>query len=369
MKISGSAVSSFIKKDPVLVFSLVLAAMTLPLRKPEPEDFDFDVLILLFDLMIIIGAFSELHVPDYLAVRLIRKCGNTRLLSAVLVMSVWFSSMFLTNDVALMTFVPLTLIVSRKTDIDVLPVVVLQTLAANIGSALMPMGSPHNLFLYLHYGLGFTEMVILLAPFVCVSSVILFALLLKEPAGETKTTQEIPETGSTATIGVYGLLFAVTVLSVAHIVLPAVVFIITVVLTLLLKPGLFRKVNYSLLITFVCFFIFVANVSSLPDVRDSLSVLLDTPEETYIVAVIASQIISNVPASILLSGFTPHAGALINGANVGGMGTVIASMASVITYKLYTAEFPGESVRFLKKFTIYNLIVLIPVSLIIYFTI
>ena len=362
----ASAVGSAVLCDPVMIFAVSAAVFTSLFHKPDIGSINFDVLILLFDLMIITAALSELCVPDVLAVRLIRKCRTKRLLSFVLVFVTFAASMLITNDVALLAFVPLTLIVGKETNTDVLHLVILQTLAANAGSALTPMGNPQNLYLYVHYGIGFTELMLIMAPFVLVSSFLIVVLLLRESGTPVRPPRSVPELGSRRLIAVYAILFGLTILSVARLIPEETVFVITVLAALVLDPRLFGKVNYSLLITFAAFFVFVGNISAVPAVQDCLAGILETPEKTYVVSAAVSQIISNVPAAILLSGFTPHAEAILSGVNVGGAGTLVASMASVITYKLYVKKNPGESFRFLKVFTVYGFPFLLVTGAVVY---
>ena len=174
----ASAVGSAVLCDPVMIFAVSAAVFTSLFHKPDIGSINFDVLILLFDLMIITAALSELCVPDVLAVRLIRKCRTKRLLSFVLVFVTFAASMLITNDVALLAFVPLTLIVGKETNTDVLHLVILQTLAANAGSALTPMGNPQNLYLFSYYGFSAGDFFALTARIAVPSLFILCVMIL-----------------------------------------------------------------------------------------------------------------------------------------------------------------------------------------------
>ena len=167
----------------------------------------------------------------------------------------------------------------------------------------------------------------------------------------------------------FSILFIVILLSVFHIVDYKLTFIITIITVLLLNKSLFKEVDYSLLITFIGFFIFVGNISTLEVVRNFMEGVLNSKESTYLSGILASQVISNVPATMLLSGFTSNFRELLLGVNIGGMGTLIASLASVISYKLYLGEFKEEGNTYFKTFTVYNIIGLILFTLIIFLVI
>ena len=345
----------FLKKECVFTISLILAIFTSFISKPKVEYIDFKVLILLFNLMIVIAAFNKLKVLDYIAVSLVNKCADYRGIFLSLVFITFIASMFVTNDVALITFIPITLIIGKKADIKVLNLVVLQTLAANLGSSLTPMGNPQNLFLYTFYEIDPITFLRIMIPVSILAVLFLLALIFKEKNVELNLNIDKSRIGDKRKLICFSILLLLILLSVFHVIDYKLVFFITVILVLFLDNKLFFKVDYFLLLTFICFFIFIGNISNMHNVRSFMESILAQKENAYYAGVLASQVISNVPATMLLSSFTDHFKELLLGVNIGGMGTLIASLASVISYKLYCNEYDNTK-EYIKMFTIYNLI-------------
>lgn len=353
----------FIKKEVVLVIALSLAIITSLFSLPKLAYIDFKVLILLFNLMIVVAAFKQLNVLDTIAILLLKRCGDLKKVSYVLIFITFFASMFITNDVALITFVPLTLVIAKKTEVNVLKTIVFQTLAANLGSALTPMGNPQNLFLYSYYNLSFGDFIRCMLPVFIASALFLILLIYKEKNTKFQVELLLPQLGNRLHIIIYMLLFVIILLSVFRLLDYRFAFIVVLLSVLLLDHKLFTQIDYSLLLTFVGFFIFVGNLSNLPTVKTFMEQLLSTSSSTYFASLAASQVISNVPATMLLAPFTTFPDALLLGVNIGGMGTLIASLASVISYKLFTKDLPEQSNTYLFQFTLYNflgLLIFIP---------
>ena len=353
----------FIKKECVLVISLLLALGSCFIATPKLSYIDFKVLILLFNLMIVVAAFNELNVLDSIAVSLLKKCRSYTSISMALVFITFISSMIVTNDVALLTFVPLSIVVSKKANLDILKIVVFQTLAANLGSSFTPMGNPQNLFMYSFYNLSPGDFFKITTPILITSTILLLVLIIKDKKINLSVNLDKVEIGNKNHIVIFSILFIITLLSVFHIVDYKITFLLTIIVVMLINNKLFNKVDYSLLITFVGFFIFVGNISTLDSIKSFMENMLHSGKSTFISSILSSQVISNVPATMLLSGFTNHFKELILGVNIGGMGTLIASLASVISYKIYTSEFNNTNNKYLKVFTFYNvlgLLILIP---------
>ena len=357
----------FLKKECVLIISVLLAMGSCFIAKPKLSYIDFKVLILLFNLMIVVAAFNELKVLDSIAVRLLKKCKSYTSISVALVFITFISAMIVTNDVALLTFVPLSIVVSKKADLDVLKIVIFQTLAANLGSSFTPMGNPQNLFIYSFYNLTPMDFFKITGPVLLLSVIFLLVLILKDKKVSLSIDLEKVEIGNKNHIAIFSALFIVILLSVFHLVDYKLTFLLTVIVVSILNKSLFRKVDFSLLITFVGFFIFVGNISTLDSVKTFMEGLLGSGKSTFISSIISSQIISNVPATMLLSGFTGYFKELLLGVNIGGMGTLIASLASVISYKIYTSEFNSVNNKYLKLFTFYNILGLIVITPLVYF--
>ena len=366
---------AWLKKDFVLVASVVLALVSLLMVRPSVElvieAIDFKVLALLFCLMLVIQAFRTTNLLDYVAVRLLGVCKNTRMLYFVLVFLVFAVSMVITNDVALLTFVPLTILVCQKRSISAGTLVVLETIAANLGSSLTPMGNPQNLFLYSFYNFSTKEFFSITLIIGAVSLVLLTVVLLVVGGGKKAASAEakVELTASDATqvpvvkkdfrFWLYVVAFVLSLLTVFRVVDYRITLVVITCLVVVCNCRLLSMVDYGLLGTFLAFFVFVGCISSVPAVAGLIESSVTSPLATYITGIATSQVISNVPASLLLSGFASHGKELLLAVNVGGLGTLIASLASVISFNIYrnsSASCCKEG--FMARFTGYNLLFL-----------
>ncbi|MFR5471383.1 MAG: SLC13 family permease [Romboutsia sp.] len=352
-----SSFIEFLKKECVLVIAVTLAILSSFISIPKLSYIDFKVLILLFNLMVVVAAFKELKVLDSIAIGLLKKCNTYTSISLALVFITFISSMIVTNDVALITFVPLSIVIARKANINVLKIVVFQTLAANLGSSFTPMGNPQNLFIYSFYNLSPIDFFKITLPIVILAVLFLVLLVFKDKKMNLSLDLEDVKIDNKRDVYLFGGLFLIILLSVFHVIDYKVTFLITIVMVLILNKKLFSQVDYSLLITFIGFFIFVGNISTMDVVKNFMEGILNSPKSTFLASVLSSQVISNVPATMLLSGFTDHFKELLLGVNIGGMGTLIASLASVISYKIYASEFGNDN--YMKSFTFYNILGLI----------
>ena len=343
-----------LKKDPVLAVSLVLAVVSAFLVRPSAAYLgyiDWRVLALLAALMLAVAALGQAGLFDAVTAALLRRMRDTRRLAAVLVGVCFFAAMLMTNDVALITFVPLTLMLTAQTGTERfnIPIIALQTVAANLGSAMTPLGNPQNLYLYSLSGMGLGEFLRLMAPVTGLSLVLLSAAVLClpcRPLGAADIRLNRPDRRG---LLLWGAVFAVCLLSVLRVLHYGIALGAAVLAALLADRRLLRRVDYSLLLTFLFFFVFVGNMKALPTVSEALSGL---------VGILLSQVISNVPAAMLLSGFTADYPALLLGVNLGGLGTLIASMASLISYKLYAAADGARTGKYILFFTAVNVVLL-----------
>ena len=347
---------SFIKKEPVLSAAAVLAVLSMFFVAPSPEYLsyiDFRTLALLFSLMTVVAGLKEIGLFRYLGSSLLAGMHSTRQLAF---------SMLITNDVSLITFVPFSILILNMAGLPelMIPVIVLQTIAANLGSMATPIGNPQNLYLYSSFGLSAGELVGYMLPLTVLSALLLVAavFLLKNKAITLSRTSLHQDGCPTKTSLIFYLaLFLVCLGCVVRIYSWPVMFFIILAAVLIKDRSLFIRVDYFLLLTFVCFFIFIGNMERIPAISGLLTKLISGHE--FPAGVLLSQCISNVPAAILLSGFTGAVRPLLFGVNVGGLGTLIASMASVISYRAY-AELPeAKSGTYMMVFTLYNLIFLI----------
>ena len=367
LNINWKTVSNILKKEAVLVASLIAASLTAIFVPPTVEYFsyiDYKVLMCLFCLMVVVAGLKKIKLFEATASVVALKSSNIRKLSMGIILLTYISAMFITNDVALITLVPFTIVVLDKVNENryAILVIVLQTIAANIGSSLTPVGNPQNLFLFSYYHLGLGEFMILLAPIVFLGGIL---LALSTLFIEKKPIKVISEMNTNSVnnkfLIIYCMLFVLAILAVFNIVPFILAGVILVLVVAIIDKKLFVQIDYSLLITFIGFFIFVGNVSKIHIIEKFLSELLKNGE--FFISVVTSQIISNVPAAVLLSGFTENYKELLLGVNVGGMGTLIASLASVISYKIYTNVHPRLSHRYIKIFTGFNIVFLIVLSL------
>jgi Na+/H+ antiporter NhaD/arsenite permease-like protein len=351
----------FIEKETVLVIAFFLAILSCLAIRPSVADLagyiDFHVLGVLLSLMMVVAGLQKVGVFDFIGIKLLTHVADTRAIVMVLVMLCFFLSMAFTNDVALLTFVPFAIFVLEKAGHPELLVsaIVLQTIAANLGSMLTPVGNPQNLFIYQYYGLELSEFIETVLPYAAVSFVLLVVLVLTSK----KEAVRLSETDFTAVntewgkAGIYMMLFLVAIASVLGFFHWLAVLMFIVGAIAIIDRDIFPKVDYCLILTFVFFFIFIGNMGSIPLVREILGSLIEGNE--VLVGVVASQAISNVPAALLLSEFTANGKDLLVGVNLGGLGTLIASMASLISYKLFAHRYNELKGKYFLWFTVMNL--------------
>ena len=353
-----------VRTDPVLTIATVLAVASCALVPPDAgyaDYVDLRTLGLLFSLMTIMAALSRAGVFRAAGEALISRLRSGTAAILGLVLLPFAASMLVTNDVALIAFVPFALLVLRMLGLERSSVftVVMMTIAANLGSMLTPIGNPQNLYLYSASGMGFGEFVALMLPYALLSATLLVASVLAYGAlhdglpmtGERPTLPEAPAVRKRS-VAPWAALFALALAAVAHVVpVPALV-AATVAVALAFDRRALAEVDFGLLLTFVAFFVFVGNVGRIGAVDGLLSSLVSGNE--LAVSVAASQVVSNVPAALLLSGFSSAWDALIVGTNIGGLGTLIASMASLISYKQIVSERPGAAGGYLLRFTAAN---------------
>lgn len=355
------ACACFFRAEAVLCVSVLLALVSTAAVPPSSAYLayiDWDTLSLLFSLMAVMKGFQRAGLFVFFGGCLLRKTSTSRQMLMVLVFLPFFCSMVITNDVSLITFVPFGLIVLRMAAQERLavPLVILQTLAANLGSMLTPMGNPQNLYLYGKSGISFGELCGYMLPYVLLSGVLLTALILMHrPVAIPEISLDVPM-NSPRLLTLSTLGFVICLLGIFKLVSPTAIAAVILIFLLLTDRALLREIDYSLLGTFLALFIFIGNLGAVAGFQNLLSSLLDGHVE--LVAVLTSQVISNVPAALLLSGFTTQWKPLIVGCNLGGLGTLIASMASLISYKMVAREYPGQGGRYLLWFTLSNLILL-----------
>ncbi len=365
----------FIKGETILAVAALLAIISVFFVKPDKEYIgyiDYKVLGLLFSLMVVMAGLQELGFFKKVATVILKKVRGYKGLCFVSMALCFFSSMFITNDVALITFVPLTILLLKMAGLEdkMTTVIVLQTVAANLGSMLTPIGNPQNLYLYAVSGMSLTEFLHTMGPMTIVSFLFLTVACLVQKNSEMAEIRDLDESNGTgkdksdespnekakvkSAFIFFCVLFVLSILSVLRIIHFALPLMVAVIGTWIVRRHILKQVDYNLLLTFVCFFVFIGNVGRIEMVRNWLENLIGGRE--LILGFLSSQVISNVPACMLLSGFTESWEELLMGVNIGGLGTLIASLASLISYKFFAKEQPKNKGKYFRVFTGINLL-------------
>lgn len=363
MKSVLNRAAAFFRKETVLCTAGILAVLSAFFVPPSLNYIsylDFRVLALLFCLMLVVAGMQSIGVFHFLGTVLLRGIKTTRQLALLLILLCFFSSMLITNDVSLLTFVPFAvMILTLAGQMQIcIPVIVLQTIAANLGSMFTPVGNPQNLYLYSAFSMTMGGFLKTMLPLTVLSLALLCAAVFFLPSKRLRIGElNLPEPVSRQKLVVYAALFLVCLGCVIHLLSYLVMLGIVVIVIGFTDRSLLKKADYYLLLTFVFFFLFIGNMERIPAVSDLLRRLIGGHELLF--GVLLSQCISNVPSAILLSGFTNQAVPLLYGVNIGGLGTLIASLASLISYRCYSNVTGAQVKSYFKTFTVYNLVFLI----------
>lgn len=348
---------SFVKSNTVMVVALAAAAVTsviVPVDAAYMGYFDYKTLACLFCVLAVVCALKDIQFFYILAQRIVQCFRNARLSVLALVYITFIGSMLIANDMALLTFLPLGYFVLTTTGKEkyMAFTFIMQNIAANLGGMLTPFGNPQNLYLYTKFQIPNLEfMGIMLLPFMLAVALITACCLIfvkAEPLEIADTPVKLPVRRTALYLGLFALSIAIVFRGVPYwiglAVIPAVLFFAD-------RKAL-KMVDYPLLLTFVFFFIFAGNMARIGAVRQLLSGLLE--KNTLLFSVVSCQFISNVPSAILLSQFTGNYADLLVGVNIGGTGTLIASLASLITFTEYTKHNPEKTGYYVKLFTAFN---------------
>ncbi|MCH5185961.1 MAG: citrate transporter [Oscillospiraceae bacterium] len=358
-------IKNFIKNETVLSIAVILSVISSFIVTPDAQYssyVDFRTIALLFCLMAVMAGLQNTGVFGVLAESLLKKTHGLKSLSFILVMLCFFFGMLITNDVALITFVPFTVTVLDMLGEDIkhkniIPIVAMQTVAANLGSMLTPVGNPQNLYLHGISGLGIGEFMSIMMPYTAVSFILLTVWsLLRKNTGVDITFDGTRNITEKVRAGIYAFMFVLCLLTVSRLIDYRITLIIIITLTAVTDRSVFAKVDYTLLLTFIAFFVFVGNTGRIPVFNNYIKHVIDGRE--CVTGILSSQIISNVPAALLLSGFTDNLKPLIIGVNLGGLGTLIASMASLISFKFIGHENKALRGKYLLYFTAANIVFL-----------
>lgn len=355
--------SNLILKDKVFLVAVILAIVTMFIIPPSKEYLDYinyKVLVVMFTIMLAVAGIFESRFFYFVATKLVVHFKNMRFIALSIVLTTFVLSMFLTNDAVLLTLIPFSIFVFRHVNMEkhLIMMIILQTIAANLGSALTPMGDPQNIYLYAHYQLGFSEFIGMTLPITIMGGVlIIVTTILVFPKQNVVHNIKEPKVDIKKLFW-YLLILLNALLSILKVMPLLYTFIITVVLGLIFARHLFKRVDWYLLLTFLSFFIITGNLSQMTNIDNFLSRLLSSETKVYFTSMATSQFISNVPAAVLLSTFTDstYVRALLQGVNVGAMGTLIASLASLISFKYILRDFSKSAKTYIVKYTLVSII-------------
>ncbi len=351
------AIQKFIKKNMVMVIALLAAVVTSCIVPPDEAYagyFDVKTLVCLFCVLAVVCALKNIHFFYMLARKIVRAFKNTRMTVLALVYITFIGSMLIANDMALLTFLPLGYFVLTTTGKEkyMAFTFIMQNIAANLGGMLTPFGNPQNLYLYSVFEIPNLEfMQIMAPPFVLAVLLITVCCLLfvkNEPLHLDDVQIELNPYKTFLYLGLFALSIAIVFRGISYwiglVVIPLVLLVVD-------RKAL-QKVDYPLLLTFVFFFIFAGNMARIEIVREFFSALLE--KNTLLVSAFSCQFISNVPSAILLSQFTQNYADLLVGVNIGGVGTLISSLASLITFREYVKHNPGKTGYYIGMFSLFN---------------
>lgn len=362
-------IATFVKKNAVLCIAIVAALITCIIVPPDKEYlgyFDLKTLTCLFCVLAVVCAFRNIRFFSILAAKIVRLFKNTRACILALVYVTFLGSMLIANDMALLTFLPLGYFVLSSTGKQkyMAFTFIMQNVAANLGGMLTPFGNPQNLYLYTKFNIPTSEFVATMLPPFCISIALITLCCLfvkKEPLEIAEEETNLPKARTVA----YSVLFVLSIVIVFRVI-PFWIGLIVVPLALLfLDRKALKDVDYGLLFTFAAFFIFAGNMARIPAVQRLFSTLMS--KSPLLVSALSCQFISNVPSAILLSQFTSDWRALLVGVNIGGVGTLISSLASLITFREYTKCEPGKAGKYILLFSAFNFGFLILLTALEYF--
>ena len=353
----------FFKKHVVFILAALAAGISMFWNPPCAATWgylDWNVLSMLFCLMAVVAGFRKIVVFQSLADVCCKHLKSTRMLAFLLWNLCFFLSMLVTNDVALITFVPFTCSLLQR-DVQrkiLLRIVVIEAAAANLGSMATPIGNPQNLYLYSTYSFSLGTFFKTILPIVGISYIgLLFSLLLipQQPlASEIPTETHLPLSAQKKNLIIYSILGVVCLATVAGLLTHVICFCVVLLGMIVTDRALIRRVDWELLLTFVCFFLFSGNLQQIEPVRNLM--MQGLSGGVCLTAALVSQVISNVPAAVLLSGFTEQGKELLLGVDIGGLGTPIASLASLIAYQYYAKSKLANPAKYLQFFFIYQFI-------------
>lgn len=350
--------------DKILQITVVVTVISLFFARPRLADINLHTIFSVAAMLIIIQIYAYLHVLDVLAYKLTSIADNMRKLNILFTLLAIISGMFLGNDITALTLIPLYLNIAKRCDLPQILPVTLIGMGANIGAAFTPWGNPHNIFLVSKYSVTALEFFSWSLPYLLAAVVITFIIFhfipqKKIPVQDIKQIN-ISVRPTVITTAVFALFF----LGVFKVINVAIPMIVAAILALIINPHILLKIDYALLLTFTCFFIFISDIQQIPMIVTLIHTMVNSETSTYFTSIISSQIISNVPATILVGKFTTFAKALFLGSNIGGFGSPIGSMANMLVLKTFTQNATVSRSEFFKKWLLMQYAGLIILTLI-----
>ncbi|WP_334329598.1 SLC13 family permease [Companilactobacillus sp. HBUAS59699] len=364
------AVLKRVFSDKVLWIAGAAAILTsIFISPPQLMDINWKTIASLTSMMIIIQIYDYLDFLKYYAAYLTHKAKTTRQMMLMLASIAFFGAMFLTNDVAILTLVPLYYQLSKHLKINPIFPVIIIAMAANLGSIFTPFGNTHNLFLLTHFDLGIKQFFIMSAPITIINFLAIFLLTRFFPKDKVELSA-LP----TVELNIPSLSLTVFVTIVIFLGIFSVIpmwgsLIAAILLVIFINPHILESVDYSIVLIFMCFFIAVGNINREPSIVNHLHDFIQTRGSTYLTSIITSQFISNVPTTILVSKFSKYVHAIFLGTNIGGLGSVVASLANLLAFKQYRFFFKENPGKYLAVFSGINFTMLIIIGTIGYFLI
>ena len=348
---------NFIKSEAVLSVAIILAIITcffVPIDKEYLEYFDYNTLICLFCMLAVVAGLKSTNIFELISRKMIGLFHTRRAVIYSLVFGTFFLDMIVANDMSLITFLPLTYIVlhSTKNDKYLAFTFIMQTIAANMGGMITPYGNPQNLYLYSYYNIPTSEFFGILFSQVITVAVLLWiccSFINNEPLKLRKNSKIIINKDK---MYIYIALFVLVILTIFRIVPYIITFVIVILTILITDRKRFKQVDYALILTFCVFFIFSGNIARIPAIKEFISNIV--VKNTLVAGIISCQFISNVPTAIFLSKFTTNYQDLLISVNIGSLGIIISSLASLITLKEFLKHQPKNFWKYLGMFTLFN---------------
>ncbi len=353
-----------IVSDKILQITFVITVISLFFARPQLADINLHTIFSVAAMLTIIQIYAYLHVLDVLAYKLTSIADNMRKLNILFTLLAIISGMFLGNDITALTLIPLYLNIAKRCDLPQILPVTLIGMGANIGAAFTPWGNPHNIFLVSKYSVSARAFFSWSLPYLLCALVITLIIFhfiprKKIPVQDIKQIN-ISVRPTVVTTAVFALFF-LGMFKVINVVIPMIV---AIVLALLINPRILLKIDYALLLTFTCFFVFISDIQQIPMIVAFIHTMINSETSTYFTSILSSQIISNVPATILVGKFTPYAEALFLGSNIGGFGSPIGSMANMLVLKTFTQNATVSRGQFFRKWLLMQYVALLVLTII-----